>query len=266
MFRAFKIERFTPNPAWAKKFTPAGRQLLGATSAAVRPQLDFLLGDSGAIDGQTVQEDWFPQVDADVFLSHSHVDEELALIIAGWASETFGLRVFVDSAIWGSVADLLKVIDNKYCLNPGGETYSYQARNGSTSHVHMMLATALAMMVDRTECAWVLETKNSVTSRGAVSNTESPWLYSELATIHHVRRRTQEAHRSEKTKVAKAIREGASARLKVVYSVPLGSLTTLTHGTLDEWENAYAEHLPREHALDVLYRVAPERALTEFQT
>jgi hypothetical protein len=258
MFRAFRIEHFQASPDWAKRFAPTGRQLLSEAAKEVRTRLEAFLGDDGAIDGHALQEDWFPQVDADVFLSHSHVDEELALAIAGWASHTFDLKVFVDSAIWGNASDLLRTIDDKYCLNPTGETYDYQKRNRSTSHVHMMLATALAMMIDKTECACVLETKNSITTQGAIGKTESPWLYSEIATMHHIRRRTAEAHRSGKIKVAKALREDALARFNVIYSVPLGSLTALTVNKLDEWENAFNGRLPRAHALDVLYQVAPD--------
>lgn len=264
VYRGFLIGTFEPNAEWVREFAPVGRQLLGEASSSVRRGLGSFLRDGGAIDGAAVQRDWFPDVEADVFLSHSHTDEDVALALAGWAWRKLNLRVFVDSAIWGNASDLLKEIDDKYCKNPEGNTYDYQKRNRSTSHVHMMLATALAMMIDKAECAWVLETKNSITARGAVGKTESPWLYSEIATMHHIRRRTRESYRQEKEKVAEALRKAATEPLKVIYDVPLGALTVLSVKDIIEWQAEYARLLPRRHALDVLYRRAPEMVVERF--
>ncbi|MCC5439660.1 hypothetical protein [Clostridium botulinum] len=43
------------------------------------------------------------------------------------------------------------MIDNNYCFNKDTETYDYIKRNYSTSHVYIMLSTALSMMIDRAE-------------------------------------------------------------------------------------------------------------------
>ena len=67
----------------------------------VQYQLDSYISPDGSIDGTKMREDWFPQVEADVFISHSHKDEEKAIALAGWLHDKFGLKAFIDSCIWG---------------------------------------------------------------------------------------------------------------------------------------------------------------------
>ena len=62
-----------------------------------------------------MQANWFPQIKADIFISHSHKDKGLALALAGWLEETFGLTAFIDSCVWGYANKLLKMIDDEYC-------------------------------------------------------------------------------------------------------------------------------------------------------
>lgn len=66
--------------------------------------------------------------------------------------DCFGLEAFIDSCSWGYCDDLLNKIDKKYCYDSKKKTYDYHLRNYTTSHVHMMLSTALAEMMDNTEC------------------------------------------------------------------------------------------------------------------
>ncbi|MBN0147988.1 hypothetical protein JTL51_34360, partial [Pseudomonas aeruginosa] len=86
-----------------------------------------------------------------VFLSHSSQDANEAIQIALELQENCDLSVFVDSCIWGSIYDLLKAIDNKYCRREGNINYDYDERNRSTAHVHMILTTALQRMIDQTD-------------------------------------------------------------------------------------------------------------------
>lgn len=73
-------------------------------------KLSSFVGENGSLDGSKMQENWFPQVEADVFISHSHKDEKLAIALAGWLKDTFGLTAFIDSCVWGYSNDLLKQI------------------------------------------------------------------------------------------------------------------------------------------------------------
>jgi len=43
-----------------------------------------------------------------------------------------------------------------------GKIYDYELRNYTTSHVHMMLSTALTEMIDNTECIMFYNTSLSV--------------------------------------------------------------------------------------------------------
>ena len=76
--------------------------------------LEQYLTKNEALDGAKMQEEWFPQVDADIFISHSHGDEKLALRLAGWLFSNFQIKTFIDSCIWKYSNNLLKIIDSKY--------------------------------------------------------------------------------------------------------------------------------------------------------
>ena len=139
----------------------------------------------GVIDAKKLQEDWFQSVKADVFISHSHADEALAIAIAAALEDKLKLKCFVDSCVWGNSELLLKEIDNKYCRHTNGTSYDYDQRNRSTSHVHMMLQGALAKMIDRTECIIFLNTPKSMVTKDELENetrTGSPWIYTEVLT------------------------------------------------------------------------------------
>lgn len=153
---------------------------------------NYLLIDGNSLDGDEIQKHLFPEDNIDIFLSHSHGDADevikLAIIL-----EKKGLKVFVDSCVWGNAFDLLKVIDKKYCRNHDDSAYDYDKRNYSTSHVYMMLNTALHKMIDRCEMFLFLGTPNSVSVKNGIKNQESlksPWIFSELAFIQHVRRKS----------------------------------------------------------------------------
>jgi hypothetical protein len=256
VFRAFNISGIKIEDV---AFEKMGRELRDIRKAQVLERLDSFIRDDEAIDGTKMRDEWFPQIRADVFLSHSHADEALALRLAGWASQELQLSVFVDSSVWGNASELLKKIDDKYCWNAASQTYSYETRNLSTSHVHMMLATALAKMIDGAECAWVLNTPNAITSRDAVEATKSPWMYSEIETMHVVRRREPGEHRG-KVKIAKAQREAAELPpLIIIHQVSLNQFATLGADDLNDWRRAWEQAGRAGHALDLLYKLAPEQ-------
>lgn len=139
----------------------------------------------GVVDAKKLQEHWFESVKADIFISHSHADEALAIAIAGALEDKLGVKCFVDSCVWGNSEVLLREIDNKYCRHSNGSSYDYDQRNRSTSHVHMMLQGALAKMIDRTECVIFLNTPKSMVTKEELENdtrTGSPWIYTEVLT------------------------------------------------------------------------------------
>lgn len=46
------------------------------------------------ISGSKICDSWFPQIDADIFISDSHDDRKLAWALAGWIWRVKGLRAF----------------------------------------------------------------------------------------------------------------------------------------------------------------------------
>ncbi|WP_367103387.1 toll/interleukin-1 receptor domain-containing protein [uncultured Psychrobacter sp.] len=153
---------------------------------------EYLLIDGNSLDGDEIQKHLFPEDDVDIFLSHSHSDSDEAVKLA-IALERKGLKVFIDSCVWGNASDLLKVIDDQYCRNFDNSMYDYNKRNHSTSHAYMMLNTALHKMIDRCEIFLFLGTPNSISVKDGIKNQESlksPWIFSELAFIQHVRRKS----------------------------------------------------------------------------
>ena len=53
-----------------------GRDIFEATSSKVRKDLKEFILNNGHIDGTALKEHWFPTINADIFLSHSHSDLE----------------------------------------------------------------------------------------------------------------------------------------------------------------------------------------------
>jgi hypothetical protein len=251
MFSRFKLtlgNDFDP-------YYDVGLKLYNQTSTMIKQSLENFLIKEDRLDGSRLQQHWFPQVNADIFLSHSHADKDLAISMAGWLKQNFNLSLFVDSCVWGYADDLLKQIDDKYCVIPGSETYCYQKRNGSTSHVHMMLIAALTKLIDQTECVCFLNTPNSISSENAVAKTKSPWIYSEIAISELVRRKPTIYHRVSSTKLAKLMESKSfRASLEVEYDVDLSRLQEIDNATLVRWQKL-ALSTKLEHPLDGLYKI-----------
>lgn len=176
---------------------------------------------------------------------------------------------FIDSAVWGHANMLLQAIDDKFCLDTARHTYDYQQRNGTTSHVHTMLSTALMTMIDRTECLFFINTPKSLTPRGAAqeAGTYSPWIYLELSTSSIVRRRPPEQHRQlNKEASAEGRRVIAEKRDYVSHydiSNAINALAVLDGDKALAWERAFKQSKqqhPNQISLDVLYnRTLPVR-------
>ena len=139
-----------------------GIELFSAHEKEVQDCLSEYITEDGIINGTALKEHWFSISKKDVFISHSHCDINKVKAFAGWLYDCFELEAFIDSCSWGYCDDLLKKIDKKYCYKPKTDTYDYQLRNYTTSHVHMMLSTALTEMMDNTECVIFFNTPNSI--------------------------------------------------------------------------------------------------------
>lgn len=207
----------------------------------------------GTLNGSKMQANWFPPIKADVFISHSHADQEIAISLAGWLWKNFKIRTFIDSCVWDYAGQLLQMIDNKYS-KIGTTTFSYEKSNLAASHVHMMLSVALSRMIDSTECVFFLNTPQSITPLRVIDQTVSPWIYSEIEMTRLVRKRGAAVHRIKKFSsfMGEHLEKGGMLALK--YDVDLSHLTKLNKDDLDVWEAVYAGE---KYALDILYDFNP---------
>ena len=131
------------------------------------------------LNANMIMSEWFPKVDANVFISHSHRDVDLAKCVAGMLLE-YGRKPFIDSCFWGYMLNLQKQIDDKFARC--GPVYDYDIRNQTTAHVHLMVANSLLKTISRCEEIIFINTHESVNRDSTEKEdvTESPWLYSEL--------------------------------------------------------------------------------------
>lgn len=235
-----------------QNFHRIGKNLFDSKSKQVRPILNKFIQNDKALDGTSIQNAWFPLVEADIFLSHSHKSLDLALVLAGWFYEKFGLTTFIDSCIWGHADELIRELDLAHCKT-GPSLFSYELRNHSTAHVHMMLATALNMMIDKTESLFFLNNPNSIKSYGKIDKTESPWIYAEVAATHFLRDRLPDRLQLllEETSNFSGD-DNISKSLKIAHTVDLSNLNKLYFEDLEEWRKNLRKGI---HPLDVLYRL-----------
>lgn len=204
---------------------------------------------NGKLDGTKLSNHWFPQIKADVFISHSHKDFESVLTLAGYLYKKLDLICFIDSCIWGYSDKLLKAIDKRYCTTKNENTYDYDLRNLSTSHVHMMLTVALTKMIYNTECLFFLNTPNSILPKDSVKNkTLSPWIYTELSMIKYTDKKSALTHRTLQENFSKSMEY-----LSVEYDVDdiLKDLPILNSADIQKWGEQKFKN--KFKALDYLY-------------
>lgn len=215
---------------------------------------------NGIADGTQIEKDWFPQIEADIFLSHSHEDEELALGLAGWLNKTFGLKCFIDSCVWGYADDLLEQINCEFSdkqKNPaGGYTYNHVECITASKHVDTLLTIALHKMIDKAEVTLLLNTQNSISKYEDVYQeaTYSPWIYSEIICTQIVRKKKISDYRSgaqlEYFEKSNSGKDGFNA----AYGISLDHLKKIGRAHLSRWEKIYDTY-KEAYPLDCLYKL-----------
>ena len=225
-----------------RKHLPKGMELYNQFKEESQSELKRFIFDNEKIDGTALKDHWFSISKADVFLSHSHKDENTVKAFAGWLYNTFGLTSFIDSCSWGYCDDLLRQIDNEYCHDDESNTYNYKLRNYSTAHVHIMLSTALTEMIDNCECVIFVNTPNSISTRYEMENikngqkqTKSPWIYHELSMTSMLRQ--QPLSRKRNVLAYGMLLESANQAPEFWYGVDkyLQNMITLTDEHIKKW-------------------------------
>lgn len=127
-----------------------GKNHLDSSKAAVERNLkEIVINGTESLDGSSIQGEWFPEINADIFISHSHDDADLANGIAGWINSNFNLHCFIDSNVWGYSDELLEKLNSRYSNkrpnSNGGYLYDHQSCINASKHVDTMLTIALHM-------------------------------------------------------------------------------------------------------------------------
>lgn len=122
-------------------------------------------------NGTKMQEMLFPQIpQTSVFLSHSYGDIDQALAIQAQIKSK-NVKVFIDSLYWQSVYKAQEKLS---------KNYDYDS---VLKHLHVMLITAIAQMIQSSQYFLFLQSDNSISDiQGNNTNkkTQSPWIYYEL--------------------------------------------------------------------------------------
>lgn len=250
-----------------------GRLRYDAQLDEVRVALNEFYLDDGVINGKELKEKWFPKIDADVFLSHSHKDEEDIIALAGFLFEEFNLVSFIDSTVWGYANDLLKQIDELYCKNTDSNTYDYEKRNYSTSHIHLMLNNSLLEVIDNLECIIFIDTPNSIqkVAQTIKNGTFSPWIYTELNLMKYLRINPPKRLLEKTASFSQEQRnEIMNESLQILYDVesPLECLSDLKLNHLNillecrMHNSRHSKERLAEQNLDRLYKVVKKRSST----
>jgi len=282
MFKGFNItSRITEFASLGeegyKKYFDIGDDIKKKSISKVRPELEKYIDINGIIDGEALQQDWFPEVVADVFISHSHKDVNDTITLAGWLKEEFGLEAFIDSAVWGYANELLKQLDDKMSWIPERGIYSYEMRNNTTSHVHMMLSMALTKMIDRSEVVFFYNTPNSINSNGFGDTTFSPWIYNEITMTKFIQKRDPGEHRKVKITESSEMKKAFNSLMQ--HRVDLDDLIILSKEDMNNWyqnftfsqrylntnpgffsfDERYGSSILELHPLDVLYKLKADQ-------
>lgn len=250
----YKCFDFSPNEDYSEYYEH-GKNMYTSKESIIYSTLENYIGENGSIDGSKLQNDWFPDIKAHVFLSHSHIDEKLAISIAGWLNKNFDLDVFIDSCVWRHCDDLLNEINNSYCKIPDKEnTYYLDKTNHSASHVYMMLANALNGIINNTECIIFLNTPNSIkstTKEIIESKTTSPWIHSEILATKLLR--ITDISPQRKQQILQESGQPIFSNLNITYNEDLKHLIKLNDNVLKTWQK-FNNH-KSENALNHLYQI-----------
>ncbi|MCW7475632.1 hypothetical protein CH369_18275 [Leptospira levettii] len=236
-----------------EEYFELGNELNEINTQKARISLIKYLSNDSELNGSLMEEDWFPQVNVDIFISHSHSDERKCKSFAGWLYKTFNLTSFIDSCIWNNATDLLSAIDKKHATIPGKELFNYEKRNQTTAHVYCMLSMALMKMIDKTECFFLFNSPNSIKISDSVSKTKSPWIYSELIISQLVKNKPIKRH---DLRISKGIISTAKSILyediDINYDANINHLTKIDIDKINEWSR---KHKNNSYALDTLYHL-----------
>lgn len=260
MYKSIQVEDFDfsifsdVSPSDVKKYKERNKNRL------IKIQ-DYLLDSKNTLSVEKIYEKLFVDIKPDIFLSHSHADEDDVIRLAILIEEELNLSVFIDSCIWGDAFKLLREIDEEYCLN--GSNFNYKKRNYTTSNVFIILNSALHRVIYNCEVFIFLGTDNSIPINEAFKSERylsSPWIYSELQFAKLVRRTPKpRGIKFESRDQALAESLAFDNAPNFAYSIPETD-TTLLNRNLKNWIEDSNRYSSQDiHPLDRLYKIISHR-------
>lgn len=219
--------------------------------------LKQMLDGEDIINGDLIRKLWFSDEifsnESYIFISHSRDDKELAISLAGYIDDKFGIPCFIDSCVWGHM-DVLNKVLNDCDLNENsiGECHNCNCNSFSRnlSYVHMMLASSLMNMIDGSECIFFLNTDASINNRNKL---ESPWIFYELNVADVVEKRT-EIVRPQTESVMHF-----DEYKKVEFSPNLNKMPVIDSDIIEKWVKEHQRN--RGNAFEELYKVVMTQML-----
>ena len=88
----------------------SGLSIYNEHKGIITDSLKNYINPDGSLSEKDIENDWFPKINAHVFLSHSHNDLKFVISFAGWLYEKFKIEAFIDSGVWGNSDTLLRKI------------------------------------------------------------------------------------------------------------------------------------------------------------
>lgn len=207
--------------------------------------IDIDINTNSDIDAIILENNWFPEIEADVFLSHSHTDKDLVLAFAGYLYENFNLKCFIDSEVWGYGKTLIEKI--KKVTKTKDDTVAVNINN--------ILSVALMKAIDRAEAMFILETANSIETLDGQSRykTYSPWIYLEMIYSNMIRRNPIGEDRKNFILCRDEETINESYLPKFVYIAKLDGNIILDKDDFIKWIKIHKD-INRIYSLDALYR------------
>ena len=257
MFSKFRIIANESNSFYQDTYYQYGQEILASQKTTLTTKLEHYIDyKTGFIDGSKIEKEWFKEIKADVFLSHSHADNKLAIAIAGWLNQELGLTAFVDSCVWGYANDILDRINYNFNFlrkeTDGSITYDYNKANYAASHMYLMLNSALNNMINKTECFMFINTDNSVIpmdKNKASEATLSPWIYSEIVMANTMQ--ITPPQRPVKIEKRAELFHMVNESMGMTHTLDFSDFVDIDLNNFIGWERNKKDG---EHALDTLYR------------
>ena len=192
-FVIYNFERIYNHIILKDCFKEDGIKLINEYKKTINGSIELLVNSSNnTLDANSIETSWFPQIECDVFISHSHKDANHIISFVGWLYKCLGIRAFLDSTIWESVYNFEDKLEQKYFEEDYECLLDQRAiSNKAHSNALLILNSAIEKMIDSTECFLFVGTNNSLVNM----ETNSPWIYTENLFSNMVQRKELREYR-----------------------------------------------------------------------